>query len=272
MTQMERTVIIHCHIFKNAGTTFEWSLERNFGQAFLVHRDDEKMKKGAEYLGPFLYENPNIKALSSHHIKFPLPEIPNTRLLPVFIIRHPIDRIGSIYLFESKKDTHAPKTMTAKNMSFQEYVLWRMNPTNEGLIRNFQTRYCLNEQADVINEEDYKIALKRISEIPLLGLVDYYDESMVLFEEALRPYYPDINLAYIRERVTIGGEKAVEQRVNSILKALTLEVMDILFANNHWDLMLYLETKSIIRERIANVPYFADKLNDFYQRCLALRK
>lgn len=268
---MERTIIIHCHMFKNAGTTFDWKLQRNFGQAFMGHRDNEKMKKGAEYLGPFLYENPNIKALSSHHIRFPLPVISNAILLPAFIIRHPVDRAGSVYLFERKHDVRTGEIINAGKMSFQEYVLWRMKPMNEGVIRNFQTRYCLDEQSEVINEEDYKIALKRISETQLLGLVDYYDESMVLFEEAIRPYYPDIDLAYIKDNVSLVGEKGLEQRVNSILQSLTLEIIDILYAGNHWDLMLYLEAKSIIAKRMENIPDFTDKLNDFYQRCLALR-
>ncbi|MDP3297581.1 MAG: sulfotransferase family 2 domain-containing protein [Thermodesulfovibrionia bacterium] len=268
---MERTVIIHCHIFKNAGTIFDRSLERNFGQAFFVHRDDEKMKKGAEYLGPFLHEHTYIKALSSHHIRFPLPDVSNTRLLPTLIIRHPVDRVGSVYLFERKQDAQTPEAINIRKMSFQNYVLWRMKPTNEGIIRNFQTRYCLDEQSEVLNEENYKIAQKRIRETHLLGLVDYYDESMVLFEEVLRPYYPDINLAYIKENVTLGGERGLEQRVNAIFQSLSIEIIDILFANNQWDLMLYLEAKSIIKERMANTPYFTDKLNDFYQRCLALR-
>ncbi len=101
--------------------------------------------------------------------------------------------------------------------------------------------------------------------------MDYYDESMVLYEEAIRPYYPDIDLSYIKDNVTLVGEKGLEQRVNSILQSLTLEIIDVLYASNHWDLMLYLEAKSIITKRMANIPDFTDKLNDFYQRCLALR-
>ena len=37
---MRRKVIIHKHLFKNAGTTFDWSLHKNFGNDFCDHRDD----------------------------------------------------------------------------------------------------------------------------------------------------------------------------------------------------------------------------------------
>lgn len=271
MTQMERTVIIHCHIFKNAGTTFDYSLERNFGHAFLAHHDDEKMKNGAEYMGLFLQRHPDIKAFSSHHIRFPLPAILNTRLLPALIIRHPIDRIGAVFLFERKQYSKTSSAANIKRMSFREYVLWRMNPTSEGVFRNFQTSYCLDGRPGVINEENYKIATKRIEGTSLLGIVDCYDESMVLFEEALRPYYPDIDLSYIKQSVTIGGEKNLEQRFNTIFKAIGMKAMDLIYANNYWDLLLYLETKSIIIKRIENTTNFTGKLNNFYQRCIALR-
>ena len=60
-------------MFKNAGTSFDWSLRRSFGDAFIEHHDDDAMRKGADYLEPFLLDRPHIKALSSHWITFPLP-------------------------------------------------------------------------------------------------------------------------------------------------------------------------------------------------------
>lgn len=71
-----RTVIAHGHIFKNAGTTFDWSLLQNFQADFLDHREDEIMRrKGAEHVRDLLTELPSLKALSSHHLCHPLPEI-----------------------------------------------------------------------------------------------------------------------------------------------------------------------------------------------------
>jgi len=265
---MERTIVIHCHIFKNAGHTFDQSLKNYFGDSFLIHRDAEKMKRGAAYLGPFISENPNLKALSSHHIRFPLPEIQYVKLLPALILRHPIDRLGSIYLYERKSGVTLSDDAGAKKISFQKYILQQITSGRKEIINNFQSRFCLDRNPQTINEKGFELAFERISKMPLLGLVDYYDESMVLFEESLRPYYPHIDLSYTGQHITLSGEKYMEKRISAIFDVLGIEVLDAIFAENHWDLMLYLKTKAIIRKRMQETPDFTAKLNDFYRRCL----
>jgi hypothetical protein len=265
---MMRNVIIHCHIFKNAGHTFDTGLKNNFGDSFLVHRDAEKMKRGAAYLGPFISENPNLKALSSHHIRFPLPEIQHVKLLPAIILRHPVDRLGSIYLHERKHEAPLSDDAGVKKISFQKYILQQITSGRNEIINNFQTRFCTEGYPQDINEKEFKLVSDRIRSMPLLGLADYYDESLALFEEALRPYYPDIDLSYAGHNITLSGEKILEPRVRAILDALGLEALDAMLASNHWDLMLYLETKAIIGKRMQETPDFNSKLNDFYRRCL----
>jgi hypothetical protein len=265
---MSRSVIIHCHIFKNAGHTFDRALKNNFGDSFLVHRDTEKMKSGAEYLGPFISENPKLKALSSHHIRFPLPEIQHVKLLPAIILRHPVDRLGSVYLYEQKYEAPLSDDTGAKKISFQKYILQQITSERNEIINNFQTRFCLEGSPQDVNEREFKLAFDRIRNIPLLGLADYYDESLVLFEEVLRPYYPDIDLSYAGHNITLSGEKTLDHRVRGIFDALGLEALDAMLAYNHWDLMLYLETKEIIRNRMQETPGFTARLNDFYRRCL----
>ena len=269
MDSKKRTIIVHCHMFKNAGTSLDWSLQRCFGDDFLDHRDGENMKKGAEYLGPFLQQHSNLKAISSHHIRFPLPELPNTQMLPAFILRHPIDRVGSVYSFERKQEANTPGAINAKKMSFQEYVVWRMEPTVGGVMRNFQTRSCLNKQKNIIREIDFKFAQKRIQKAPLVCLVDNYDECMVLFEQAIRPYYPGIDLSYVRQNVSKGRESSMEKRINKIFSDLGLEVSNEILVNNHWDLQLYLEAKKIIKKSISAVSNFTDLISSFQERCLS---
>jgi hypothetical protein len=267
MEAKKRTVIVHCHMFKNAGTSFDWSLQRCFGNDFLDHRDDENMKKGAEYLGPFLQKHSNIKAISSHHIRFPLPELPDTQILPAFILRHPIDRVGSVYSFERKQKAQTPGAINAKKMSFKDYVLWRMESTAGGTIRNFQTRSCLDKPKNIIREADFEFAQKRIKNTPLVCIVDNYDDCMVLFEVALRPYFPDIDLSYVRQNVTKGRESSMDKRINNIFVDLGLDVSNEMLANNHWDLMLYLEAKKLIDKLISTKAQVSDLLDCFQKRC-----
>ena len=188
----QRTIIIHCHIFKNAGTTFDWSLRKNFGNDFVDHRDDEKMRSGPEYLKNYLLEHKNIKALSSHWIQFPLPEITNCTLLPAIILRHPIDRVGSVYLFEKKQKSQTIGAQKAKELLFKEFVQWQLKMPF-GNMKNFQLHSLLNREVKFtreLNEQNYKMAFERAKTTPLLGIVERYDESMVLFENSLSVLAP----------------------------------------------------------------------------------
>jgi hypothetical protein len=269
-----RNIIIHNHLFKNAGTTFDWSLGRNFGDAFLDHRDDLEMHQGAKYLGPFLLSHPELKALSSHHLKFPLPVLPDVRLLPVVFLRHPIDRVGSVYAFEHKQNSESLGSRMAKKMTFNEYVQWRMQPEAPITIRNFQTSRCLDIPETIktfitrrLVEADYANARKQIEEMGLLGVVDMYDESMVLFEEYLKPSFPNIDLSYVKQNITSGRKKSLVDRIRSVFNELDFDVTNSMLQHNHFDLMLYLEAKEIVKSRINDLADFKEKLNCFRNRC-----
>lgn len=274
MPSSSRTVIVHNHLFKNAGSTFDWSLQRNFGKGFLDHRDNAKMIQGASYLGPFIEKKPGLRAISSHHLKFPLPNIPDISLLPVIFLGHPIDRVGSVYTFEKNQDADTPGAIHARKFSFQEYVEWRMRPDVPISIRNFQTNRCLDVPANIkgfigrpLNEDDLTVAIKRLQETQLLGLVEMYDASMVLFEEILRPYFPDIDLAYAIQNKTRNRAHSLKERIKNIFEQIDLETMDSLLIENHLDIKLYDYARNLLKERIDKIPDFSGKLSSFIKRC-----
>lgn len=271
-----RNVIIHNHLFKNAGTTFDWSLERNFGDAFLDHRDDMEMQQGATYLGPFLLHHPELKALSSHHLKFPLPVLDDVRLFPVVLLRHPIDRVGSVYAFEHKQASDSLGARMAKKMTFNEYVQWRMQPDAPITIRNFQTSRCLDVPDNIktfitrrLVETDYLAAKNQIESMGLLGVVDMYDESMVLFEEYLKPYFSTIDLSYVRQNISGGRKRSLVDRVRSVFNELDFDVINSMLQHNHFDLTLYLEARNVVESRCAELDDFKKKLSHFRTRCNA---
>ena len=38
----KRVIMVHTHIFKNAGTSLDWVLQKNFGKNFLDHRKSKR--------------------------------------------------------------------------------------------------------------------------------------------------------------------------------------------------------------------------------------
>src|SRR5689334_21902410 len=91
-----RGVIIHYHLFKNAGTSIDAVLRRHFGEGWASH--EYPPRSGGEAAREFLVANRHIAALSSHTLLLPPPEIPDVEIIPVIFIRHPLDRMKSAYL------------------------------------------------------------------------------------------------------------------------------------------------------------------------------
>ena len=118
-----RPVIVHGHIFKNAGSTFDWSLKRNFNKGFIDHRDTEEMKFGAsDYLADYIGRHKRLKAISTHHLYWcmPLPEREKLDIIPCFFLRHPIERVRSVYDFERRQQSDTPGAVHAKKLCFKD--------------------------------------------------------------------------------------------------------------------------------------------------------
>ena len=71
-----RFIFVHYHIFKNGGTTIESILRREFGGGFAtVHGPRASSVLDAKGLTKFLRLHPGISAVSSHHLRYPKPDI-----------------------------------------------------------------------------------------------------------------------------------------------------------------------------------------------------
>lgn len=264
-----RSVILHHHLFKNAGSTIDWALQRSYGDGFIDHRDNESMRAGAEYLSTFLRNNEDIQALSTHHLRLPLPIIPRININLLMMFRHPIERVSSVYHFEKLQEPACTLgSIKAKELSFSEYVLWRMRPDVPPTIRNFHTVRCLPKRNFLkfpINELDLVNAKEFVANVQLLGLVDKFDDSMVLFESVLRESNLEVDLSYQAQNVSQGLKVGVESRVCAIKDKLG-DVFNILLQNNQYDILLYDFAVSELDKRIKALPDRENKMQDFESR------
>lgn len=272
----DRVVIIHNHLFKNAGSTIDWSLRRNFGKDFVDHRDDDNMRRGAAYLGPYLADHHTVKALSTHHLTLPLPVVNNTRLMMMLMLRHPIERVQSVYNFE-RKQNHAstPGAIHARRYNLREYIEWRMQPDIGATIRNFHTVRFLHAHEythkNDITEKEFALAVATLRSTEMLGLVERFDESIVLFEESLRPVFPEIDLSYRIQNVGSSKDVPREKRTGKLRKEIGEAVFTKLLNNNSWDLELYTLAEREFSARVDKIKKFQQKLEGFRERCRRLR-
>ncbi len=271
-----RLLLAHGHIFKNAGTTLDWSLARNFGTGFLDHRDDKIMREhGTRHIAELLAEQPDLRALSSHHLVHKMPEVEGCRIVPIYLLRHPLARISSVYNFERQQEADTAGARAAKQKSFRDYVEWRMQSGVPRTIRNYQTIYL----AGVHNySEDFEpglgifgTAMSTVRSNPLIGVVERYDETMVVIEHHLKGDLPDLDLSYIRQNVSRRGLFGrSSEGVDSVVKrlgALAQTVVD----NNSLDLAIYQLVNRRLDDMIARIEQFDERLRDFRARCDSLK-
>lgn len=273
--QTPRVVIAHGHIFKNAGSTLDWALKRNFGREFLDHRDDAPMREqGAPYLEKFLDEHPALKAISSHHLCYPLPTSDRLKVIPLYLLRQPIERVLSVYEFERRQRGNTPGAINAKKMDIRDYVRWRLAPESGATIRDYHVRYLTGMHRfprREIHLEIYEQALANVRSGSLLGLVEHLDQSFVEFEQALRHRgVAELDLAYVPQNVNAERPPTSEERVATLRERLGTELFEELEAANAWDLKLHaLVDAEMTARRCGNADLEA-QLHEFSKRCVKL--
>jgi len=263
-----KKTILNCHLFKNAGTTLDWALERNFGNGFCDHRENVEMRqRGICYLDEYLHDNPSIISVSSHHMPF-MPEHEGAYWWLV-LLRAPLRRIRSVYEFEARQPISSLGSKMAKKLNFSEYIHWRMRDDVPAVIKNYHVRYLNNitNSARVIDESFVDRAFSRLSlNNVIFGTVEHFDESMVIFEEVLKEDFKDIDLAYIKQNVS---RKKTDSPLDYLDK-LTLDSQEIILKNNQLDIKLYDVVESELEKLTGNIPDFENKLTNFRSRCKTL--
>ena len=273
-----RSIISHGHIFKNAGSTLDWSLARNLGANFLDHRDDKGIRTDTlATLQSLLSKTPNLKAISSHHLPQPLPAIDGITFHYVYLLRHPLARILSVYHFEHKQDSDSLGAKAAKNLSLREYVMWRMQPDVPATIRNYQTRYLAGFHVRSphleITPQAFGEAITHLRKGAVVGIVENYDESMVVIEDYFRRQSIELDLSYVRQNTGssyASGNAAA--RTAALANELDQETLDCVLRENSLDLALYYEAKTKLSECCNKIDNFSGKLLDFRARCRALNE
>ena len=267
-----KNILLHVHIFKNAGSSFDDALKRFYGDAFVDHRDDNDIIKGKmAYLENYLDAHPKIQAFSSHSIYFNPENSDKYHFFPAYFLREPIGRIRSVYSFEKKQMPATTQgSKKAKELDFNGFVKWYMEDTSPATIRNIQTIFLSGTRTNQKSiEEKFSLAMNTLNNFPLIGVVDRYDESMVVFEEYLKDSFPGIDLSYIRKNVTDTNiEDSVEEKTNKILSQLDTPTKVLVQEKNALDMKLYERANEKLDAKLDAIENFEKKLIDFKERCV----
>ena len=252
-----RLVLLHYHFLKNAGTTIENILDRNFGERFA--RVDTPERSGHytnAALLDFLEGHPEVAAVSSHQTRHPLPEARGYLFFDICFLRDPIDRIRSLYdYFREKPAAGDPLSELANRSGLGEFITCLVERFRKE-VTNVQVALLARGGADehAPDQQDFSVALERALDAAFLGVVDQFDQSLIAGRHVLDPVFPALDCSYSPANVSGGMKGSVAARRRKLRDACGRTVYRELVGLNALDCELVRRARTEVRRRLALVP------------------
>ncbi len=253
MAPERRPVLIHYHIFKNAGMSVDAALESSFGSQWVrfegIHAHDVQ---GMENLRAFLVGHPDLAAVSSHLARPPLPW---ASCMPIVFLRHPILRAQSVYEF-TRRDSSQPFHAEARDNELAGYVRWALGKGPGGIvIRDYQVVHLSSASfrgPSILDTratpDDLAEACDLLTAWGLVGIVESYGESAQLFQSAYAARAPQLRFEVNWRNRTNLEEMTHEERLEAIRTRLGRTLFEDLLGSNALDLKLYGHGQRVFRD------------------------
>ena len=258
----KRNVLLHYHIFKNAGTTFERVLDENYGNRHITFDGPFSFSSvNQDQLSTIIQRHPEAIACSSHQIHLPAPTSISFRPIPVIFMRHPLLRIRSIFLFNRRTSVCDKDDLTPAVDGFEEWLISTLKSDLSCLqISNSQTGFfsrpynlpAKRERKGDSAHFDLQLAINNISVAPCVGRVEHFDVDVNSFSETLARYGMDF--AYQKgsaENISAPDHGApMEQQLKSMQDSVSTETWQKLRKLNDQDLALYEIAHDMVEQRL----------------------
>ena len=264
-----RFLIVHYHIFKNGGSTVASILEREFRDGFAtVHGPDDVSVLDHASLADFVTGNTKVQAISSHHLRYPKPILPNTVIFDCCFLRHPLDRLQSVYSYFQRIDSADPLCRLARQEHSRSFFK-RLMDNAPHLVSNVQVTMLAQGGAFTrpADTPDVEAASDTVGKMALPGLVEKFDESLVAAEYFLRPAFPRLKLDYQPQNVSRPLQGSSADRQEWLRHSWGSDLYATLLQLNQCDLELCRRVECEISRRLAMVPAAEQRLVEFRARC-----
>lgn len=235
-----RKVILHYHLFKNAGTSLDAAFKENvLPEEWVTKEFPGPPRLNRERVSQWILDNPKAKIFSSHTAPLPPPELDGVKVLPVLFVRHPIDRIASVYAFEAKQGGNSFEAVLARNTSLAGYIETRLAIQNDRQCRNFH----MHRLAMMISEsegDEFHRAKRALEILPFVGIVEHFAESMARLERWLRNEgFESFQLKPLEENINRDVRRSLADKMTEISAELGKLFYEELELVNKEDLLLY---------------------------------
>jgi hypothetical protein len=234
-----RTIVLHYHFFKNAGTSLDKILKANFVNKWITQEFSGNPVNNRLEVKKWIESNPEMICFSSHTAQLPPPQIEGVTIIPVLFIRHPIDRIASAYHFERQQNSAGFGSVLANHTNLAGYIKTRLSIKTDFQCRNYHTHRLAEVFYDT-TEDKLKKAKNAIESLPFIGLVDNFELSLKKLEVLLIDNnFVNIKFNAVQENVTQSESSTLIDRLSAIEKELGSKDFKVLLENNSSDIEIY---------------------------------
>jgi hypothetical protein len=226
-----RTIVLHYHLFKNAGTSVDAILKQNFEEKWVTREFPPMSGNNTALVDDWIANTPEAIAYSSHTMTGPLPAPEGVRVIPVILLRDPIARIRSAYQFERRQTADTIGSRLAHERDFEGYVRGRLAIAGDRQCRDFHTGFLARMTPGPEDElTRAKASVSRLRQVGVVGLVAQFDEMMARLAEQLRPIWPDFDWQQTRtntsdkaDPVAVSDELLAELTQTNAMDAALLD-------------------------------------------------
>jgi hypothetical protein len=257
-SQSKRRIIVHHHIFKNAGSSIDRALAdvlgsrwRPFDPQIYVDPDadridgkrcKEEVNSGA--LEEFLEANADVDAVSTHQGRAKFRLGASYEKLELSLIRNPVGRALSIWKYERRPDRQATfesrMAGQANVLSFEDFIKWCLLVRKPPLapFSNFQVRaLSANPMWEGrVTYSDLDRANEYVTRIGCVGIVERFEWTLELFNRRLQAFIPGVELRSFHVNSSSTARESGDEEARHLL---TKETYELLLEANALDLALY---------------------------------
>lgn len=246
-------ILIHYHIFKNAGSSVDANLQHSFGHRWGTFEGSHAHDiQSSMQLSAFMAANPHLVAISSHLAR---PPLPHPDCLPVVFLRHPMLRAYSVYQY-TRIDSTQPYSNIAQELTFPSYIQWALRKeTGSIVIRDYQVVHLSNASwrgGDILRTEadqfDFEQACHLLSDWGIVGIVEEFDLSASVFQARHGKYLPNLDFIPRMENAITSVTTPVAERLDQLLRMLGCDLHDEFMAANRLDMELYRHGQALLHK------------------------
>lgn len=242
-------MIIHHHLFKNAGTAIDSVAQAN-ERIDVLHFEPPGQLLKTEHVD-LAHATGKIPWLSSHAYisrDFLAP----TRSVRIAVIRHPIDRVGSVYRFERRQGLAGSGGLSARMASsktFPDWTRWHLDRTKTGVIQNFHVSFLVGKKIK---------SSMGLTELSMAKMMADSEISTGVFEllsvsgqrwgdEIESEFGVRLDFDSMKKENWTSEDPSLESRLETIQKQLGKEIFGQILESNLLDLDLHKYVSSKLR-------------------------